>query len=241
MKMQHTTKMVMVPQDTYSSLMSQQKQVYSPVVQQLSNLDQELQSILNNPNLPEEVKYHQYRNVFGRYQQLRNEQFRPAAAVPAITEHIQTGDDLPMEDLPVPEKQVIDGLPKTVRMKGRLLLNHLKDHKRFFNWLNSGELVIDGKPIAGSNVTDLVHHATRNRTAVVPPAGYEEFEKLLQATNVPKEAMKKVELATATPVSIGTSFSPRRLQSTPRSSGRPLIQDSTGKQRPKRKIHWKPY
>ncbi len=54
----------MVPQDAYSSLMSQQKQLYSPVVNQLSNLDQELQSILTNPNLSSDAKYYQYMNVF---------------------------------------------------------------------------------------------------------------------------------------------------------------------------------
>ncbi len=63
--------MVMFPQDAYTNLLSQQKQLYSPVVNQLSSLDQELQAILADPNLSSDAKYHRYMNVFGRYQNFK--------------------------------------------------------------------------------------------------------------------------------------------------------------------------
>jgi hypothetical protein len=204
--MQHATKMVMVPQDTYSSLMSQQKQLYSPVVQQMSNLDQELQAILSNPNLPTDLKYNQYKNVFNRYQQLRQQQFQPTTKVVASTD-IQTGEDLPTYVLPLEERQLIDSLPKTVRRKGKILLDHLKERKNNFSWLSSGELVVDGQPIEGSNITDLVHHVTRRRPTVKPPIGADAFADLLNRTNVPKEALSESNIF-ATPVGLGTSFSP---------------------------------
>ena len=104
--MQHTNKMVMVPQETYSSLMSQQKQSFPPVVQQMSNLDQELQSILSNPNLSPDLKYHQYKQAFNRYQQLRNDHFQPKPYVPMVTMDIQTDNDLPTGNIPVKQKDV---------------------------------------------------------------------------------------------------------------------------------------
>ena len=220
--MQHATKMVMVPQDAYSSLLSQQKQMYSPVVNQLSNLDQELQSIMSNPNIPSDVKYHHYRQGFGRYQQLRNQQFQQTPQnVTKMSTDVQTYDDFPAKGLPIDERHLIETLPKPSRRKAKILLDHLKQNNRSFQWLDSGELVIDDTPIRGSNIADLVHHVTRNRPTVKSPEGSEEFSELLEKTNVPQEAFNRSEHhytpeSFRTPVSVlGTSFSPSRT-STPK-------------------------
>ncbi len=158
----------MVPQDAYSSLMSQQKQLYSPVVNQLSNLDQELQSVLTNPNLSSDAKYYQYMNAFGRYQNLRQtKQQQPAniqtADVKTLETDTQTGDDLPFVALPVEERRLIDSLPKPVRWKGKILLDYIKGDPQNFQWLKSVELLRpEGHPIPSSNITDLFHYAARN-------------------------------------------------------------------------------
>ncbi|MCP4345346.1 MAG: hypothetical protein GY795_07450 [Desulfobacterales bacterium] len=206
--MQHTTKMVMVPQDAYSGLLSQQKQMYSPVVNQLSNLDQELQAIVSNPNIASDAKYHQYRQLFGRYQLLRNQQF--PQSVPNFTKtstDVQTYNDFPVRGLPIEERRLIDTLPKPSRRKGKILLDHIRQNDESFQWLDSGELVIDGTPIRGSNISDLVHHVTRNRPMAKPPEGAEEFTDLLEKTNVAKEAFNHSETS-STPFGLGTSFSP---------------------------------
>ncbi len=192
--MQHTTKMVMVPQDAYSSLMSQQKQLYSPVVNQLSNLDQELQAILTNPSLSADVKYHQYMNVFNRYQSLRHQQIQqslpPPPPPPAPRQQRPDVDDLPPSPLIRPElaERIVNELPKQVRRKGQLLLEHMKDDRQRFNFLPSGELIAEGEAIPGSNVMDLIHYATRKRPTVQPPPGFDEFQELLHESNVPREA-----------------------------------------------------
>ena len=201
--MQHTTKMVMVPQDAYSSLVSQQKQLYPPVIGQLSNLDQELQSILANPNLSTDAKYHQYMNVFGRYQKLR-----------------QPTEPLPPPPPPPPQietRNIVSNLPKAVQRKGKILMDHIQANPESFTFQKTGELVINGSPVAGSNVTDLIHYATRTRPNVSKPAGYDQFKDLLDATNVPKEAIRATTrpLVFSTPPSagpsgaVGTSFSPK--------------------------------
>ena len=208
--MQHTNKMVMVPQETYSSLMSQQKQSFPPVVQQMSNLDQELQTILSNPNLSPELKYHQYKQVFNRYQQLRSDHFQSKPYVPMVATDIQTGNDIPTEKIPIEtERRLIERLPKNVRPKGKILLDHVKDNSQTFNWLESGELVVDGKHIPGSNIIDLVHHVTRKRPSAKPPVGSDEFQQLLTRTNVPKEALNNSDTF-GTPTGLGTIFSPVR-------------------------------
>lgn len=233
----------MVPQDTYSSLLSQQKQTYSPVVEQMSNLDQDLQMVLSNSNLLPEQKYHQYQQIFGRYQQLRNEYFQPAKTyLPTMETDMQTGPDLPTEKFPVDERRLLESLPKTVRRKGKILMDHMKDHSQSFNWLDSGEMVVDGKPIPGSNITDLVHHVTRNRPTAQPPAGMEEFHSLLERTNAPKEAISEGPSFMTTPIELGTSFKPQKT-STP--ARRKAIKASPRPNRKKNPIdrlgQWKQY
>ncbi len=206
--MQHTSKMVMVPQDAYSNLMSQQKQLYSPVVNQLSNLDQELQTILSNPSLSEDAKYHQYMNVFGRYQNLKSQQMNTVHTVPIKPVETEMGN-IPLTPLPIREKQLIESLPMNVRRKGRILLDHIKSDPGRFKWLKSGELVADGTVVPASNITDLVHHATRNRQSAKSPVGFQEFKNLLDDTNVPKEALSLSDPFTTPPQpNLGTSFSP---------------------------------
>ena len=205
--MQHTTKMVMVPQDAYSSLVSQQKQLYPPVIGQLSNLDQELQTILTNPNLSTDAKYHQYMNVFGRYQKLKQGPEPPQLQAPPPP--------------PIEERNIVSNLPKAVQRKGKILMDHIRANPEVFTFQKTGELVVNGSPVVGSNVTDLIHYATRTRPNVTKPEGYDQFKDLLDATNVPKEAVRANTrpVVFSTPPSgafgtspsgaVGTSFSPK--------------------------------
>ncbi len=151
-----------------------------------------------NPNLSSDAKYYQYISVFGRYQNLRQTKQQPAniqtADVKTLETDTQTGDDLPIVTLPVEERRLIGSLPKPVRRKGRILLDHIKADPQNFQWLKSGELLSpEGNPIPGSNITDLLHYATRNRKTALPPVGFGEFEELLDDTNVPKEALSLPE------------------------------------------------
>ncbi len=133
-----------------------------------------------------------------------------------MSTNTQTYDDLAAKGLPIDERHLIETLPKPSRCKAKILLDHLKQNDQSFQWLDSGELVVEGKRIPGSNISDLIHHVTRNRPSVRPPEGSEEFSELLDKTNVPKEAFNRSETTFATPFGLGTSFSPTKT-STPKS------------------------
>ena len=224
----------MVPQDAYSSLMSQQKQLFSPVITQLSNLDQELQSIISNPNLPTDAKYHKYMNVFNRYQALKQDSTKQEAP------HPKSDIQMNLEVLPVDPKKIVDGLPKTAKNRGNLLMQHIKDNPENFQFQKTGELIVDGNPIPGSNVTDLFHYVTRTRQNAEPPKGFKEFFELLNISNAPKEAISATAV-TRSP-KLGTAFAPLDTSgpSTSRKSSLPERQT-----RPKRTRNpvkrWEPY
>ena len=206
----------MVPEDAYSSLLSQQQQLLPPVAMQLSSLDMELKSILNNPSLSVDEKHDRYYRTFNRYSQLQGKHFYnpepmpppPAVAVPHPPTVLAEKGTM-TTDIPVHPAVLLNGLPKANRSRGRLLLEHLK-HKKEIQWANSGELLADGNAIPGSNITDLLHFFTRNRPTVKPPVGAKEFAGMLQDSNVPKEAVvpDSFNQAGTLDFGIGTLFSP---------------------------------
>ena len=216
--MQHTTKMVMVPEDAYSSLISQQQQLMPPVAMQLSNLDTELKSILNNPSLTVDEKYDRYYRTFNRYNQLHGRQFNtpPPAPEPipqktTVVEKAKSAEKATSTTgVPVSEQALLDSLPKIARRRGKLLLEHLK-RKQEIQWSDKGELLMDGHVVEGSNATDLLHYFTRDRPKTNPPEGAREFAELLQDTNVPVEAVvpESFNRAGTLTFDLGTLFSPK--------------------------------
>ena len=200
--MQHTTKMVMVPQDVYSGLLTKEQQTFSPIVGQLANLDQELQKIMSDPSLSTDAKYQLYQQTFSRYQHLKHQQF-PTAPAPVISQPVQT-----QTNPQIPKDAILDSLPKPSRRKGKILIDHLNRQSNAIQWLPSGELKLSGNVIPGSNITDLVHYVTRKRPTAQPPVGSDSFMQLLAETNVPREAISEAEEKFITPGTLGTHFSP---------------------------------
>jgi hypothetical protein len=217
--MQHTTKMVMVPEEAYSSLVGQQQQLMPPIAMQLSNLDSELKSILTNPSLNVDEKYNQYYQIFKRYGHLHGRQFnppeQPLAPLQAKQEQLERKPEMVNKatstfTVPVSEQTLLQSLPKIARRRGKLLLEHLK-RKRQIQWNDNGELMANGSPVEGSNVTDLLHFFTRDRPSVVPPKGAAELADLLQETNVPVEAVvpNSFNQTGMLAFNLGTLFSPK--------------------------------
>ena len=232
--MLHTSKMVMIPQDAYSNLLSKQQEIGQPLQTQLSILDQEMKLILANPSLPADLKMLQYDQALRRYQHLKSEQQKPL--------QIQIKQDLselmqpnqlqqpqqqymqlphPRYELPVSENEMVDNLPKNTRPMGRLLMKHLNRHLDTFKFAANGELIKDGAAIPGSTLLDLVNGVVRNRPKTGPKvAGFKEFLDLLHDTNVPQEAMLVTKRNMQPPI-----ISP--IVGTPRHTSTPLTHGSS--------------
>lgn len=71
--MNHTSKMVVVPHDAW--LAKQQKQ--EPIEKQLTNLDQQMHSVLNNNDVPSDQKYSQYEQILRRHRYLDLQKQKP--------------------------------------------------------------------------------------------------------------------------------------------------------------------
>ena len=214
----------MVPEDAYSSMLSQQQQLMPPIAMQLSNLDTELKSILNNPSLNVDEKYNRYYRTFNRYSHLQGNPFHTTAPdlpqpPPQVgtaekgttTGTMTTGTATTTGRLPVAASVLLDSLPKVARHRGRLLVEHMKN--KDIEWNEDGELLENGAVVSGSNIIDLFHFFTRDRPSIKPPNGAKKFADILQKTNVPMEAVvpDSFNQAGTLNVNIGTVFSPKKI------------------------------
>ena len=82
------------------------------------------------------------------------------------------------------EKCVVEGLPETLRSKGRLLIDHLKDATDL-RWNERGELILSGEKVHGSNVSDLVNEIVRPQKLSTEPKCWRTFATVLKESNVP--------------------------------------------------------
>ena len=88
------------------------------------------------------------------------------------------------------ESKIVDSLPVSYRNSGRMLLSFFNDNEISYD--DKHRIVIDGSPVPGSNVQDLVHDLLRFRQAVSPPPGFERLAVALAAANISREYVKNL-------------------------------------------------
>ena len=218
-------------------------------------LDDEMMTILDRKDLDDRTKVTLYNQVLQRYNALSDKHVKEpvrvvslndsmSAAVAAAPSGLGTG----VEPGPVVEgtvgapatsatsgieADVVDTVPKTMQVKARRLMEHLK---RDIAWTARGELIHEGVPIVGSNVVDLVNDLLRERKT--DPIGWQPFARQLRAINLPMEligntsrkAYIRQATTTATPsrrrTRAGTSSARRSLSWTPLARRRSRMEHS---------------
>jgi hypothetical protein len=168
-------KMAVVPQtfiDTFMQAQREEQQLVSnnPVIQ-LSSLDRDMKSVLES-NIPSDVKAKKYAQVLHTFSNIRDKQAAPLSAPPPL------------------QNQKLDfttGLARQYINKGKLLVDHLMN-QHDVQWNDKNEVIYKGDLIPGSNIIDLVHTFTKQRTAL-KPRGWKEFAQTLVDSNVPQSAI----------------------------------------------------
>jgi len=197
--MQHTSKMLLVPESAYSVLLNQQKQEVSPITQKLAKLDEEIHKILYDRTLPADIKFEKYENLFRRYRILKEEQNKPlevsvknneekhefTEGLQKVTEH---WDSAPYEKPKSVLNDIIKFQPKSSKSQAKILIDHIQNNPKI-QWNTKNELIVNGHAVDGSNLIDLVNDLARNRPNVIAPLGSAELAKILKDTNVPQSAI----------------------------------------------------
>ena len=158
--MDHARKMALVDPRLLDALRSQPPPT-DTVGKIVQTLDEEMKTILDRKDLDDGIKVTLYNQVLQRYNGLVDKRVKEPIRTISVSESTKASksrdeDEKEEEDIPIRrlEATVLDTVPKSLQVKARRLMEHLK---RNVAWSDRGELVHKGVPIAGSNAVDLVH------------------------------------------------------------------------------------
>ena len=168
--MNHTRRMVVVPENTLERLQQRQLILTSPLTQTLKNLYSEMTDILSSKQLDDEEKAKLYNQVLQRYltyyDQRKGQPFHVKLTTPKPVETSKPDEEskeaskesTEVETTPsAVEEEVITSVPKLYKAEARQLLDKIKENRDVLHWNEKGELMYENKPISGSHVVDLVN------------------------------------------------------------------------------------
>lgn len=185
--MDHAKKMALVEPRLLEGL--QHQLPLPPVVKAMTSLDQDMQSVLIRQELPLDDKVKLYNQVLQRYATFKD-QHEAAMHAPIRVKMVETApqENAPREEQKEPdtiEREVLESIPKTLKKKGQLLIDRVKNTPHL-GWNDKGELVYKDQVVENTNVADLIHDVLRRRKRP-GPRGWQTFARALKESNVPQE------------------------------------------------------
>ena len=199
--MNHTKRMVLVPENTLERLQQRQQILTPPVTQTLKNLDSEMTDILSSNQLDDEEKAKLYNQVLQRYLSYYNQRKGQALHVKLTTPKpmetpkpeasVQSQEPTTeVETIPsAVEEELIKSLPKLYKSGARQMLDKIKQNRDDLHWNEKEELVYENEPISGSHVVDFVNDILRHRKGF-EPVGWSVFARGLARMNVPENLVR---------------------------------------------------
>ena len=139
------------------------------------------------PDADDEV-VKRYGDLLGRYLLYGAKRRRSPPPPPAPTAP-PTAPTLPTMKKPdATDQQVIDTVPARYKSKARRLMDLIKKKEGVIDWnRDNNRLMVRGKLISDTDITDLVNDVMRERKGVAPPIGWQTFASALKEINVPSE------------------------------------------------------
>ena len=152
--MNHTKRMVLVPDNTLERLQQRQQILTPPVTQTLKNLDSEMTEILSSKQLDDEekAKLYNYNQVLQRYltyyDQRKGQPLHVKLTTPKPVETPKpeeskeketSKDSSELETIPTAvEQEVMKSVPKLYKTRARQLLDKIKENRDLLHWNEKG-------------------------------------------------------------------------------------------------------
>lgn len=134
---------------------------------------------LQQSNDPLQSKFHSLQNEYQKQSFIPDTYARVQRQGETLNEMVKVKDNL--------RKQLIESTPKPYQSRAQSLFQFI-ENKMTLN--EKGEMTDnDGAIIHGSNITDLVQHAVRDRRRNILPVGWSQFINILRDNNAPRMIM----------------------------------------------------
>ena len=154
----------------------------SPSDLTLCDLDAEMISILDIPDIYVSEKVHLYNQTLLRYNEMtKTRANKPTRVVVVNEEKVANEGNNDEENFTL--REIVATMSKSLQLKARMLTVRLKN---MVGWNNRGELLHEGVAILGSNIIDLVHDLVRRRKTF-EPVGWQQLSSQQRGSNTHME------------------------------------------------------
>ena len=167
-------KMALIP----AEMLGQMKE--TPLIMQMSALDQDMGQILQNKQLSTDMKFLKYQDALQRYHIMVNDRDKPVHQVQAPPEQATARK--------IPRELLLRSIPQQKLRNAKLLADFIETIPEL-SVSERNEIQINGATIENSNIIDLFSDLTRDRRGGPIPRGHDRFVALLHDHNVPLEAI----------------------------------------------------
>lgn len=191
--MQSFKKYALVPEENISK--------HVPSLEHMSELDREMQVILQNKTLTDYEKVRRYYEVLQKKFSLEKHNV-PHIAIqePMMDTQEETMEKQePLEKASTQLKEIImKSVPKHYRNNANDLIQLMEKHQNILNWNELGEVTYKGHFIKNSNVVDLFNHIF-SPLSKSNPIGKKEFLNSLHDMNIPRYYIKNKAIVSHKP------------------------------------------
>ena len=178
-------RMVMIPEQALERYEQRQRLETSPIMANMLHKDTRMSNTLHRDDITSDEKQKLFNAELEQFLELRRQKNYPMPIARAVN------NEEPVE-LPLPDADVVEPIPRTMRPRATALLNRLKTRPDVIRWDKTGRVKIERETIPGSNISDLVSDAMRSRKNF-NPEGSKEFFEALTKINVPKDLVRNQE------------------------------------------------
>ena len=105
----------------------------------------------------------------------------------SVSDQFENKNEEKEEESRISDQMIVESVPKTFRNKAKTFLDFMK-HMKNLTWDKNGTVHVNGRPVHGSHIVDIVNDAVRRRRNFIA-AGRGVISKALRSAGVPRAFM----------------------------------------------------
>ena len=187
-------KLYLVPENVVKRFLDRDKLLLSDQPLDAVEIDANntVESTLKKTKIDEHSKQILHQQALGNYLTTREQRLNHYSVSQPESQPVVDPDTVLPQNTTEEHFPFLDTITATHREKAVNLLRTLKRGNRV-TWDDKNKVLIDGKPIHGSNIVDLIKYSVGK--SKIPPAGLQQFTKLVLEENYPKSLLSNPHFA----------------------------------------------
>ena len=172
--MKHSQKMILIPENNLENYLRQQRLTTPATVTKMAQLDEEMKSVLDRNDTPQDEKAKLYSQILENYLHFKAKRnVEKTEPIPVkMSDEAQTSSEVISTTAPDNEKkqsvgEIVEVLPKALHQKAKLILRRIQDNSKILDWNHRGELKYNGEILPNTNITNLLGDSLKYKKKII--------------------------------------------------------------------------